>query len=201
MATVTKLKAQVDNINLPILGSDGKLYSYYYGRYFNVITEKGYTPTSGEKAALEAFIQNGIDNGWIDLVKYFLPLIGSADHLVAATVPLIDRVGDYAMAEYDGTENFSNSFEVVGGKVKYYTRIDTPASIIKTPCAVASMSGGISFSGYIPQPEVVNTSFNDQYAGIKLDGQNITLLQIRYHEGTNGVVKNHQIGYLPQSSS
>jgi hypothetical protein len=127
MATVTKMKAAVINKSLPILGEDGNLYSYYFGRYFNKIVEKGYTPTSREITALSAFIQDGINNGWIDIVKYFLPLIGDSSHLDAAAVPLIDEVGNYEMAEYDGTEDFSNSFEVnpVSNKIKYYTKIGT----------------------------------------------------------------------------
>lgn len=200
MATITKLKAEVYNENLPILGNDGKVYSYYYGRFFNAITEKGYTPTSGEKAALETFIQNGIDNGWIDIVKYFLPLIGDSSHLIAAAVPLIDRVGDYAMSEYSGSENFTNSFEVEGGKVKYYAKMNTVASQLISPLTCRAMDGGISFSGFIRRPEVFNDTIrSDRYASIKMDNdEDKYILQVRYHETTSGAAKNHELGYLAQ---
>ena len=202
MATVTKLKAAVNNKNLPILGEDGNLYNYYFGRYFNKIVEKGYTLTSGEITALNAFIQDGINNGWIDIVKYFLPLIGDSSHLDAAAVPLIDEVGNYEMAEYDGTEDFSNSFEInsVNKKIKYYTRIVSGASLLKSPLTIESMNGGISFSGYIPTPEVFDDGniHNDYYASIKRNDANELNFGVRYHESSTEKI--HQLMYLANPS-
>ena len=201
MATVTKLKAAVNNKNLPILGLNGNLYSYYYGNYFNKIVEKGYTPTLSEKEALEAFIQDGVNNGWIDIVDYFLPLIGDSTHLSAATVPLIDNIGNYAMEEYDGTEDFSNSFEVnsVNNKIKYYHRAQYTSSQLKSPCTVSSMNGGISFSGYIPTPEVftVGDTYNDYYASI--GDENKYFFGIRFSQVPSGT-KYHTIGYLKNTT-
>ena len=201
MATVTKLKAAVNNKNLPILGEDGILYNYYFGRFFNKIVEKGYTPTSGEITALQEFIQNGINNGWIDIVKYFLPLVGDSSHLEAATVPLIDNVGNYEMSEYDGTEDFSNSFEVnpVNHKIKYYTRVSDGGSFIKSPCSVSSMNGGISFSGYTPTPEVFNAASIDYYASMVLnDNMNKLIFGVRYYEGSSSKI--NQLMYLADIS-
>ena len=99
MATVTKLKAAVNNKNLPILGDDGNLYNYYVGRWRNVISELGYTPTNSELTALEAFVLNGINDGWIDRVKYFMPFIGLETTPLTGMVPLIDQVADYELAE------------------------------------------------------------------------------------------------------
>lgn len=201
MATVTRLKAEVNNKNLPILGEDGNLYSYYFGRYFNKIVEKGYTPTPSEKTALEAFIKDGIDNGWIGIVKYFLPLIGDSSHLDAAAVPLIDEVGNYAMVEYDGTEDFSNMFEVnpVNGKIKYYTKVGTTTTYIKSPCTIASMNGGISFYGYIPTPFVDGGSYIDYYASVKETALDRAVLGVRYRE--TSPLKGHQIMYLADTSA
>jgi hypothetical protein len=98
MATVTKLKAAVDNKNLPILGVDGNLYNYYVGRYTNKIGELGYTPTSTEISALNAFIEKGIEDGWIDKLEYFMPFIGLESTPLTGMVPLVDKVADYELA-------------------------------------------------------------------------------------------------------
>jgi len=98
MATVTKLKATVNNKNLPILGSDGKLHNYFVGRYVNKLAQLGYELTSVEETALEAFISDGISKGWIDKVKYLMPFIGSEEIPLTGMVPLIDKISDYELA-------------------------------------------------------------------------------------------------------
>jgi hypothetical protein len=98
MATVTRLKAEVDNKNLPIIGDDGNLYNYYYGRFFSKMYELGYTISAAEKNALNAFIEDGVDNGWIEKVKYLLPFIGSESTPLTGLVPLIDNIADYELA-------------------------------------------------------------------------------------------------------
>lgn len=115
MATVTKLKAAVNNKNLPILGSDGKMYSYYVGRWQNAIAELGYTPTSEEIAALKAFINVGINNGWIEKVQYLMPFIGSETNPLQGMVPLIDNVADYELAVNSVDEKL---FSYSDGKIR-----------------------------------------------------------------------------------
>lgn len=109
--TVTKLKAEVFNKELPVLLEDGTITNYYFGQFLNTIAKYGYTPTTAEKNALSAFIKNGIDNGWIDDVYYCLPFIGDSNNPNAGIVPLIDNLDDYKMTEYDGTEDFSDMFQ------------------------------------------------------------------------------------------
>lgn len=99
MATVTKLKAAVNNKNLPILGNDGNLYNYYVGRWSNAVSDIGYNPAQAEIDALNAFIETGISDGWIDKVKYFMPIIGDRTAPLAGIVPLIDSIADYELSE------------------------------------------------------------------------------------------------------
>lgn len=103
MGTIIKLKAAVNNNNLPILGNDGKITDYYVGRLRNKIMELGGTVTDTEVSALTALVENGRTNGWLDKVAYFLPFIGSRDIPFSGAVPLIDRYGDWNMDEYTGT--------------------------------------------------------------------------------------------------
>jgi hypothetical protein len=112
MATVTKLKAAVNNKNLPILGEDGNLYNYYYGRWINKVSEFGYAPRVDVKNALNAFVESGINNGWIDRISYFLPFVGSQTNPKAGFVPLIDNLSsNYEINEYDETDaNIALSF-------------------------------------------------------------------------------------------
>ena len=114
MATVTKLKAAVNNKNLPILGEDGNLYNYYVGRWMNKVNALGYSPSSTEINALNAFVQNGIDNGWIDKAVYLLPFVGSETIPLAGMIPLIDNVADY---EPSVESMQTTDFEYIGGKI------------------------------------------------------------------------------------
>lgn len=117
MATVTKMKAAVNNKNLPILGSDGNLHNYYVGKWQNMIVEKGYNPTADEINALDAFVEAGINDGWINKVLYLLPFIGSESTPLTGIVPLIDNIADYnlAVSTVDG-----NLFSYLGGKIKSF---------------------------------------------------------------------------------
>jgi hypothetical protein len=119
MATVTKLKAAVNNKNLPILGEDGNLYNYFYGRFYNKIVEQGYIPTEGEKAALNAFLNDGVNNGWLDAVAYLIPFIGDENHPKAGIVPLVDNMSDYVITENTVHVNSFNYF--ANGKIKCFT--------------------------------------------------------------------------------
>jgi hypothetical protein len=121
MATVTKLKAAVNNKNLPILGEDGNLYNYYVGRYTNKMSELGYTLTTGEKNALNAFVEAGISDGWIDKLVYMMPLIGFNTNPKTGIVPLVDAVADYEITdeEINGDEfvyDLSGKIKSLGGK-------------------------------------------------------------------------------------
>ena len=99
MATITKLKAEVVNNNLPILGSDGKLYNYYTGMYVNRMSDLGHTLTVGELNAINAFIDDGINNGWIEMVRYLMPFLGTRTNPLTGIIPLIDNIADYEIAE------------------------------------------------------------------------------------------------------
>lgn len=120
MATVTKLKAAVNNKNLPILGNDGNMYNYYAGRWRNKLSELGYNPTSSEINAVELFIESGIQDGWIDEVKYFMPFIGLQSTPLTGMVPLIDQIADYNLAVETVNEklfNYSNGKIIgIGGR-------------------------------------------------------------------------------------
>lgn len=117
MATVTKLKAAVNNKNLPILGDDGNLYNYYVGTWLNKIRNLGYAPSAGEISALNTLIVSGINDGWINKVLYFIPLIGSQSNPLTGLVPLIDNVADYELAE---TSVDSDAFSYLDGKIIGY---------------------------------------------------------------------------------
>lgn len=131
MITITKLRATVNNPDLPVLLPDGSVTNFYVGNYGNIMQENGYTLSSEQVAALEAFIDSGIDSGWIQYVKYFLPCLGSLTHPITGAVPLIDKVGNYAMAEYDGTEDFSKVFSGTGDEIQYINQSGSVA--LKTP--------------------------------------------------------------------
>jgi hypothetical protein len=45
--------------------------------------------------AVGAFIEDGINKGWINHIKYFLPFIGNNTIPLAGAVPLIDGVDNY----------------------------------------------------------------------------------------------------------
>lgn len=126
MATVTKLKAAVNNKNLPILGDDGNLYNYYVGRYTNKISELGYNLTNTEIQVLNTFIETGINDGWIDKIVYLLPFIGSEVSPLTGLVPLIDNIADYELAE-DSVD--SKLFSYGNGKIMCVGGRDDNANI------------------------------------------------------------------------
>lgn len=133
MATVTKLKAEITNINLPILGNDGNIYNYYVGKYINKMFELGVSLTTDEISTLNAFIENGINNGWIDKVMYFMPFIGDENIPLSGLIPLIDKVGGNYIPPVDTIS--STSFLYSNGKIiglgnnnDLVERIDLPVS-------------------------------------------------------------------------
>ena len=133
MATVTKLKAEITNINLPILGDDGNIYNYYVGKYTNKMLELGVSLTTDETSALNVFIENGINNGWIDKVMYFMPFIGRETKPLSGLVPLIDKVGgDYTPSvDTVASKNFlySNGKIIgLGDNVNDVDKIDLPVN-------------------------------------------------------------------------
>lgn len=145
MATVTKLKAEVENKNLPILLQDGSVVTYYVGKFVSKLLELGYSLSQDEKGAVEALINSGINNGWIDSVQYLLPFIGDSANPAAGIVPLIDNVADYAMEEYDPTHNYSSLFEYSGGgKIKSLHASSTSVTGIVTPVTYSSQKRGLS---------------------------------------------------------
>lgn len=144
MATVTKLKAAVNNKNLPILGSDGNLHNYYVGRWENKLSELGYNPTNSELNAVKSFVERGIQDGWIDEVKYFMPFIGPQSAPLTGMVPLIDQVADYQLAVETVDEelfNYSNGKIVgIGG------RDDNANTETKLPFTTYQINSALDFA-------------------------------------------------------
>lgn len=140
MSTVTKMKAAVNNKNLPILGEDGNLYNYYVGRYTNKLSEFGVYLTTSEQAALNAFIDAGVENGWIDKVKYFLPFIGAESSPISGIVPLIDNVSDYELS-VDSVD--SSAFTFSNGKIFAFGNRNINSEVsIKIPVKTDDLSNG-----------------------------------------------------------
>lgn len=140
MATVTKLKSEVFNKNLPVLLPDGGITNYYFGKFVNTITAKGYQLSSAEKNALSAFIESGL-NSWIDYVDYFMPFIGDEDHPNAGTVPLIDNINDYKMEEY-GDESYASLFEYDDNNGKILSVHNNADLVMRTPLVYGKYRGG-----------------------------------------------------------
>lgn len=140
MATVTKLKAAVNNKNLPILGDDGKLYNYYVGKWSNALVENGYTPSVSEISAANTFIENGINNGWINKVKYLMPFIGIESAPITGMVPLIDNIAQYNLIEQTvNAKLFSYNYGKIaclGGRtdnINIYAKLPINTSQLGTP--------------------------------------------------------------------
>ena len=147
MATVTRLKAVVNNKNLPILTPDGELTNYYVGMYLNKIEETGYNLSVSEKTAISAFIDSAIQNGYIDYIQYMLPFIGDSAHSKAGIIPLIDNIDNYEMSEYTGEENYDTNFfeyDSITGKIKSVHNSRNTGDFIKTPVKPSHQDKGIS---------------------------------------------------------
>lgn len=152
MISVVKLKAVVDNKDLPVLTKDGEIVSYYVGAYKNKLMEVGYTPTTAQMTAIGAFIEDGMNNGWIDQIKYFLPFIGNSNVPLSGAVPLIDSIDNYQMSEYTFTEDLSKIFvyDSNGEIISMGGPTITPNSqVLKTPVKVSDMGGGLNVSACI----------------------------------------------------
>lgn len=184
MATVTRLKAEVDNKNLQVLLPDGNVTSYYAGRFINRLSEMGYAISQTEKSAIEAFVNSGLSNGWIEDVQYFLPFIGDSVHASAGIVPLIDNIDNYKMLEFDAERDYSTLFEFdVNGKIKSLHAQSNSVQGIKTPVNYALQNRGASF--------ICNVRFGDFSAFTYLfRGEN----DVEYNSTTNYVRGRFQSG-------
>lgn len=105
MTSVIKMKASVDNTNLPILNEDGTISNYYIGRFKSALLSVGYELPQAKETALNAFIDDGLSKGWIDYVDYILPFIGDSDHPKAAFAPLVDRLSNYVIPVPEDTDS------------------------------------------------------------------------------------------------
>lgn len=167
MASVTKMKAEVTNRNLPILTPDGEVTNYYYGNFYNKIEGLGYALSVDEKTAVKNFIDSAINNGYIDYIRYMLPFIGDSDHPNAGLVPLIDNVDGYAMREYSGAEDYSDGFfefDSQTGKILSIHNTYTGDDLIKTPVDYSLEKGfSVMFTAKYETPNSfgnVNTFLN-----------------------------------------
>ena len=145
MATVTKLKAAVNNKNLPILGEDGNIYNYYVGRYIKKMSELGYTLTSTELQAVNTFVNAGISDGWIDKVAYFMPFIGTETTPLQGMVPLIDSISDYELA----VNSVGTIFSFENGKIKSFGGSSNCIGITKIPVTNFDLGTPDAFSIFI----------------------------------------------------
>lgn len=138
MATITKLKAEVNNNNLPILGNDGKLYNYYAGRYANKMADYGHSLSVSELNAVNAFVEDGINNGWIEMVRYMMPFLGTRDTPITGIIPLIDNIADYNLAEENVDESAftysaSGRITALGNPSSNVGKIKLPFSSVDLP--------------------------------------------------------------------
>lgn len=181
MATVTRLKAEVFNKNLPILTNTGEVTNYYVGSFINKLVEKEYSITSVEKNAVNAFINSAIDNGYIDYIQYLLPFIGDSDHPEAGVVPLIDNVDEYRMAEYTGLEPFADLFEYnqSGKIISVHNSVNIDGDIIKTPVTYRGQGNGIGIFFNANYEAAVNINFIVLSETV-LDGGVNKYLRMRY---------------------
>lgn len=99
MSTITKLNFAVNNDELPIITEDGKLVNAFVAQYITKLSQKDYSLTADELAAVSALIDDAIAHGWLQYVDYLFPFIGDKTHLAAAMVPLVDRFTDYSVYE------------------------------------------------------------------------------------------------------
>lgn len=149
MISVIKLKAQVDNRDLPVLTNDGDITNYYVGQYKNKLLELGYTLTTRQMEAVEAFIEDGINKGWINHIKYFLPFIGNNTIPLAGAVPLIDEIDNYQMSSYTMNEDLSKIFlyDNAGNIISMGGATVTPNDqVLKTPIKLSDMNKGVNLS-------------------------------------------------------
>ena len=146
MGTLIKLKAEVKNTELPVLGSDGKITDYYVGRLRNKIMELGGTVTDAEVNALTALIEDGRTNGWLDKTAYLLPFIGSRDMPFAGAVPLIDKYGNWEMSEYANTNEVTENLFAYdsNNRIKTLGYVgSTSTSYLKTPVKASNLSNSL----------------------------------------------------------
>lgn len=147
MATITKLKAAVNNKNLPILSNDGYLYNYYIGRYVDKMSELDYTLTEPERNALNTFINNGIEKNWIDKVLYFMPFIGTETTPLQGAVPLIDNIADYELA-VNSVDSSLFTFDN-DGKIKSFGGSPDCTGSIEIPVTTFDLGLLPAFSAFI----------------------------------------------------
>lgn len=170
MISVIKLKSLVDNKDLPVLTDDGKITNYYVGCYINKLSELGYTLTPIQITAIETFIQDGITNGWINYIKYFLPFIGNKSNPLTGAVPLIDIIDNYQMSNYTFSEDLSKLFIYdldgyilsMGGK-----DVTLNNQVIKTPINLSNVYGGISITVNIGPFDKSQLNSNLSYFGVQ----------------------------------
>lgn len=98
MNTITKLRINVNNENLPVI-VDGKLLNAFVARYINKLREYNYTLTQDELSAVNNLVDDAVSHKWLQYIDYFFPFIGSRTNLQAAMIPLIDRHTDYDIYE------------------------------------------------------------------------------------------------------
>lgn len=179
MGTLIKLKAEVNNTELPILGSDGKITDYYVGRLRNKIMELGGTVTDAEVNALTALIEDGKTNGWINKVAYFLPFIGNKSVPFAGAVPLIDNYGNWEMSEYANADEVTEDLFAYDSNNRIKSmgyQGSTSSAYLKTPVKASNLGNSIgtfaSFTLYkVTDDQMSFTSLynpNDVYITLRM---------------------------------
>ena len=162
--TVMKLKARVNNDNLPYLRENGSMDTYCVGRYLDKLAEVGYTPTNAEETAIRTFVNSGIEEGWINKIRYFLPLIGSSAKPDAVRVPLIDKIADYELPT-------GGSFTFSDGGVNIDNAMTLPFTLDKLEGKVdltLAFNGGSEFDSSKNIRFVFNTSEDTSVARVQV---------------------------------
>lgn len=191
MITVTRLKASVNNPDLPVLLDDGTVVNFYVGNYIAKMRSNEYNLSDAQIAALNAFVESGIASGWAQYVKYFLPCVGSLSTPITGAIPLIDKVGNYEMSEYDGTEDLSKVFAGADGEIKYIHQSGEVA--LKTPVKWEDLANSMSvvFSRKMQADPADN--YNAYLAGCSVTGGEYRRIALRlqktaqqiYYKGTS----------------
>ncbi len=144
---VTKFKGTVQNNNLPIMLPDGTVVDVFTGKMYNKMQDFNFTPDSDELSAATAFIASGKEKGWLDYIKYFLPIIGDNTHPFAACVPLIDKIHNYEVLQNPitgGNEANAFSYNSENKIIGLGSLNDSTANrAMKLPVRTSDMGGGL----------------------------------------------------------
>lgn len=118
MGTLIRMKAEVNNPELPVVTEQGIL-PYYEGLYVNKLADMGVTLTQTEVNALSAFISELNDAGVLDKIDTFYPFMGNVN------VPL---VGSTELT-FNDTTSTNTKLDFVNGKLRGVKAFDNMPTV------------------------------------------------------------------------